>query len=89
MKQTSIQERVQQEISGLSQKKRKELTDKERVRLLQLKLYHKAKQEKEYNRKSQRRSRLYGQQAYHKLVKEYGLITPYRSSGLRPVKALR
>jgi hypothetical protein len=42
-----------------------------------------------YNRKSQRRTRLYGQQAYHKLVKEYGLITPYSSSGLRPVNALR
>lgn len=48
MKQTSIQQSVQQEISLLSQKKRKELTDKERVRLLQLKLYQKAKQEKEY-----------------------------------------
>lgn len=48
MKQTSIQESVQQEIGRLSQKKRKELTDKERVRLLQLKLYQKAKQEKEY-----------------------------------------
>nr|NQU91325.1 group II intron reverse transcriptase/maturase [Bacteroidota bacterium] len=48
MKQTSIQESVQQEIGRLSQKKRKELTDKERVRLLQLKLYQKAKQEKGY-----------------------------------------
>ena len=48
MKQTSIQQSVQQEIGRLSQKKRKELTDKERVRLLQLKLYQKAKQEKEY-----------------------------------------
>lgn len=42
-----------------------------------------------YNRKSQRRTRLYGQQAYYKLVKEYGLITPYSSSGLVPVNALR
>jgi len=42
-----------------------------------------------YNRKSQRRTRLYGQQAYQKLVKEYGLITPYRTSGLRPVNAQR
>ncbi|MDX9776679.1 MAG: group II intron reverse transcriptase/maturase [Petrimonas sp.] len=48
MKQTSIQQSVQQEISRLSQKKRKELTDKERVSLLQLKLYQKAKQEKKY-----------------------------------------
>ncbi len=42
-----------------------------------------------YNRKSQRRTRLYGQQAYNKLVQEYGLITPYSSSGLRPVNTLR
>ena len=48
MKQTSNQQRVQKEISHFTQKKRKELTDKERVRLLQLKLYQKAKQEKEY-----------------------------------------
>ena len=42
-----------------------------------------------YNRKSQRRTRLYGQQAYHKLVKDYGLIAPYSSSGIRPVNAHR
>ena len=41
-----------------------------------------------YNRKSQRKSRLYGQQAFDMLVKEYGLIKPYRTSGLRPVNAL-
>lgn len=41
-----------------------------------------------YNRKSQRKSRLYGQQAFDKLVKEYGLIKPYVTSGIRPVKAL-
>lgn len=40
-----------------------------------------------YHRKSQRRSRLYGQQAFEKLVKEYGLIDPYKSLGLRPVNA--
>ena len=44
----SIQERVQEEINLLSQKKRKEMKSLERVRLLQLKLYFKAKQEKEY-----------------------------------------
>ncbi len=48
MKQTSIQEKVQQEITLLSKKKRKEMTSKERVRLLQLKLYLKAKQENGY-----------------------------------------
>ena len=42
-----------------------------------------------YNRKSQRKSRLYGQQAFDKLVKEYGLIKPYKTSGLRPVNVLR
>jgi len=38
-----------------------------------------------YNRKSQRKTSLYGQQAFDKLVKEYGLIKPYRTSGIRPV----
>lgn len=38
-----------------------------------------------YNRKSQRKSNLYGQQAFDMLVKEYGLIKPYRTSGTRPV----
>jgi len=42
-----------------------------------------------YNRKSQRKSRLHGQQAFDKLVKEYGLIKPYKTSGLRPVNTLR
>ncbi len=42
-----------------------------------------------YNRKSQRKSSLYGQQAFAILVKEYGLIKPYKTSGIRPVNALR
>ena len=42
-----------------------------------------------YNRKSQRKSRLYGQRAFDKLVKEYGLIKPYVTSGIRPVYTLR
>ena len=42
-----------------------------------------------YNRKSQRKSSLYGQRAFEKLVKEYGLINPYRTSGIRPVNTLR
>jgi len=42
-----------------------------------------------YHRKSQRRSSLYGQQAFNILVKEYGLIKPYTTSGIRPVNALR
>ena len=48
MKTGSIQEKVQREIKSISQKKRKDMTSKERVRLLQLKLYLKAKQEKGY-----------------------------------------
>jgi RNA-directed DNA polymerase len=42
-----------------------------------------------YNRKSQRKSRLYGQQAYELLTKKFGLIVPYASSGIRPVNAFR
>lgn len=42
-----------------------------------------------YHRKSQRKSRLYGQEAYQLLTQQYGLIAPYRTSGLQPVKALR
>ncbi len=42
-----------------------------------------------YNRKSQRKSSLYGKQAFNILVEEYGLIKPYKSSGLRPVNTLR
>ncbi len=42
-----------------------------------------------YNRKSQRKSRLFGTQAFSRLVKEYGLIKPYKTSGLRPVNTLR
>ncbi len=40
-----------------------------------------------YNRKSQRKSNLYKSQAFDMLVKEYGLIKPYRTSGFRPVYA--
>ncbi|MCF6332827.1 MAG: hypothetical protein L3J11_06040 [Draconibacterium sp.] len=55
----------------------KELEDYLRKRLLRY-----------YNRKSQRKTRLYGQQAFDKLVKEYGLIKPHVTSGIRPVNAL-
>ena len=41
-----------------------------------------------YNRKSQRKSNLHKSQAFDMLVKEYGLIKPYMTSGLRPVNAL-
>ena len=48
MKAISIQQKVQSEIAIMSQKKRKDMTSQERVRLLQLKLYLKAKQESDY-----------------------------------------
>lgn len=41
-----------------------------------------------YDRKSQRKSRLHGQQAFVLLTKSYGLINPFTSSGIRPVNAL-
>ncbi len=56
----------------------KNLEDYLRIRLLRY-----------YNRKSQRKSCLYGQQAFEMLVKDYGLIKPYMTSGLRPVNTLR
>jgi len=40
-----------------------------------------------YNRKSQRKSRLHGQEAYDLLTKKFGLIVPYTTNGLRPVYA--
>lgn len=48
MKKPSTQQSVQKEIDRLSQKKRKERSSKEKLRLLQLKLYLKAKQEEDY-----------------------------------------
>jgi len=42
-----------------------------------------------YQRKSQRKSRLHGQQAYQLLTQNYRLVAPYKTSGTRPVKALR
>ena len=40
-----------------------------------------------YDRKSQRKSRLFGTQAFGILVEKYGLIKPYTTSGKRPVNA--
>lgn len=42
-----------------------------------------------YNRKSQRKSRLYGQEAYKLLTEKYGLVKLYVPSGVRPVHAHR
>ena len=76
----------------LFKKKRREMSTAERAGMLQEKLYCKAKQEREYkrklryylydklcryyNRKSQRKSRLYGQRAFEILVSKYALIDP-------------
>lgn len=44
----SNQEKVQSEIERLSSKRRREMSSRERLKLLQLKLYQKAKQEVAY-----------------------------------------
>ena len=60
-------------LSNALQMKRKSLiSDEERVRDLQRKLYRKAKQEDK--RKSQRKSRLCNQGAYKTLVERYRLV---------------
>ncbi len=56
----------------------KRLDDYLRIRLLRF-----------YKRKSQRKSNLHGQQAYDLLTKHYGLIKPYKTSGIAYVKAKR
>ena len=56
-------------------KSKREMLPAERLKLLQEKLYCKAKQERD-NRKSQRRSSLYGNQAFGLLVTKHGLINP-------------
>ncbi len=71
------QQNVEAEKQGtLFKKKRREMSTAERVGMLQEKLYCKAKQQRYYKRKSQRRSRLYGTQAFDLLVYKYGLIDP-------------
>jgi len=60
----------------LFKKGKRSMSGAERVSQLQEKLYCKAKQD----RKSQRRSRLYGQQAFEMLVHKYGLIDPTKYS---------
>jgi RNA-directed DNA polymerase len=51
--------------------------------------YLRCRIERYYKRKSQRRSRLHGDQAYQMLIHEYGLVTVYVNSGRRPAKAQR
>lgn len=45
--------------------------------------------ERYYRRKSQRKSRLHGDQAYQLLIQQYGLATVYVSSGTLPANAQR
>ena len=58
-----------------------------RVPFRKLNGYLRTRIERYYHRKSQRRSRLHRQEAYKLLTKEYGLVVPYVTSGLRPVNA--
>ncbi|MEX2410151.1 MAG: group II intron reverse transcriptase/maturase, partial [Candidatus Paceibacterota bacterium] len=51
--------------------------------------YLRSRIERYYRRKSQRGSRLHGDQAYQLLTQKYGLVTAYVSSGRRPAKAQR
>lgn len=51
--------------------------------------YLRSRIERYYRRKSQRGSRLHGDQAYQLLTQQYGLMTAYVSSGRRPAKAQR
>ncbi len=60
------------------------MSDEERVRDFQRKLYQKAKQER---KKSQRKSKLYGYRAFEKLVNLYGLIDPTKYTSLALAKA--
>lgn len=67
------QDKVQREIDMLSQKKRRDMMSRERVRLLQLKLYQKAKQEKDY--------RFYV--LYDKVFQDYVLEEAYKRAKLK------
>lgn len=51
--------------------------------------YLRSRVERYYRRKSQRGSRLHGDQAYQLLTQKYGLVTAYVNSGRRPAKAQR
>jgi group II intron reverse transcriptase/maturase len=52
----------------------------------ELQLYLQERLYRYYNRKSQRKTRLYGHQAYEKLVHQYGLIPPYTASSIKITK---
>lgn len=58
---------------ALEKKRKSQMSDEERVRDFQRKLYRKAKQEESY-KKSQRKSRLCNQGAYKTLMDKFGLI---------------
>lgn len=51
----------------------------------ELKRYLRQRLYRYYNRKSQCKTRLYGQRAFDRLVQNYGLIDPYKPSGLAPL----
>jgi len=66
-----------------------ERVSRTQIAFRELESYLKNRLTRYYNRKSQRRSRLYGKQAFKILVEDYGLINPYKTSDIRPVKAKR
>jgi len=80
------QKNVEVSVQGeLFKRRRSEIPDTERVLTLQEKLYQKAKQERGYNRKSQRKCRLYRHNAFEVLVTRFGLIDP-RNYACQPAR---
>ena len=64
---------------NLQKKHKSQMSDFERIRDFQRKLYLRAKQDKTfrfYKRKSQRKSKLYRQNAFVVLTEKYGLVDP-------------
>ncbi len=57
---------------------KREMKPGERLELLELKLYCKAKQQRDQNRKSQRRSRMNGKHAFELSVAKYALADPMK-----------
>ena len=81
----SNQQNVQTELFLKRRKRRIEMSEEERLQTLQRKLYLKAKQE--IIAKVKGDHVCMGQQTFDMLVKGYGLIDPYVTTGRRPVYA--
>ena len=69
-------------VNDLQKKSKSQMSDEERVRDFQRKIYLKAKQDRDfrfyvlYRRKSQRKCKLYRHKAFEVLVDKYNLIDP-------------